>query len=71
MVFTNAVLLAALPNAEEKNRDPVHFKKVFNDQSKREEHTGTHASDRDECLHTVPFRSGDELAQELLPSGDR
>ena len=71
MVFTNAVLLAVLPKAKEKNRDPVHFKKVFNDQPERDEHLATHASDRDECFHTVSLGGGDELCQEFFPSSDR
>jgi len=70
MVFTNAVLLAALSKAEEKNRDPVHFKMAFGDRPKRDGQPATHTSDRDECLHTVSLGSGDELGQEFFPSGD-
>ena len=45
MVFTNAVLLAALPKAVEKNRDPVHLKRVFYDQPTHDEYSVTHTSD--------------------------
>lgn len=71
MVLTNVVLLAASPNAVEKKRDPVHFKRLFDGQANDRRHPVTHASNCNERLHVVFLGSGGELRQKFFSSIDR
>jgi len=68
MVSTNAVLLAGLPTAVEKKRDPVHFKQLFYGRSKHGTHRDTHASNRNERFNIVSPGSGDKLVQKFFSS---
>lgn len=71
MVLTNVVLLASVPTAVEKKRDPVHFELLFSGRSKDARTDVTHTSNRNERNHIVLPRSGNELVQKFFPSEDR